>query len=70
MITQHVMHDGEPHGVAALLKQPETRDLGAVIARCIRRNPSDRTTIRQARQLLANLTIGEEDQHWPVRIAS
>ncbi len=70
MITQHVMHDGEPHGVTALLKQPETRELGAIIARCIRRNPSDRITIRQARQFLANLTIGEENQHWPLRIAS
>ena len=70
MITQHVMHDGEPHGVAALLKQAETRELGAIIARCIRRNPSDRITIRQARQLLANLTIGEENPRWPVRIAS
>ena len=70
MITQHVTHDGDPEPVRALLEQPETRDLGTLIARCIRREPASRITMRQARQFLANLSIGEENPHWPVRIAS
>ena len=70
MITQHVMHDGDPDAVQALLAHPETHDLGTLIAHCIRRKPSDRITMRQARQFLANLTIGKENPHWPVRIAS
>ncbi|MBW2225588.1 MAG: protein kinase [Deltaproteobacteria bacterium] len=70
MITQHTTHDGDPKAVRALLGRPETQDLGALIAQCLRRNPRDRITIRQACQLLGNLTLGVENQHWPVRIAS
>ena len=67
MITQHVTHDGEPEAVRALLDRPETRELGVLIARCLRRDPNDRITIHQARQLLASLNLGKR---WPVRIAS
>jgi len=67
MITQHVTHDGEPEAVRALLDRPETRELGVLIARCLRRDPNDRITIHQARQLLASLKLGKR---WPVRIAS
>jgi hypothetical protein len=70
MISQHVTHDGDPEPVRALLEQAETRELGALIARCIRRDPAGRITMRQARQFLANLSIGEENPQWPVRIAS
>ena len=70
MITQHITHDGDPEAVRALLDRAATRDLGALIAHCLRRNPRDRITIRQARQFLANLTLGAENQPWPVRIAS
>ncbi len=70
MIRQHVVHDGDPEPVRALLESPETRSLGNLIARCIRREPASRITMRQARQLLANLSIGEENPEWPVRIAS
>ena len=61
MITQHITHDGDPEAVRALLDRAETRDLGALIAHCLRRNPRDRITIRQARQFLANLTLGTEN---------
>jgi serine/threonine protein kinase len=70
MITQHTTHDGDPETVRALLGRRETQDLGALIAHCLRRNPRDRITIRQACQFLGNLTLGVENQHWPVRIAS
>lgn len=70
LIAQHVAHDGEPDAVRALLERPETRELGTLIARCIRHNPRDRITIRQARQLLANLSLAVGNERWPVRIAS
>jgi hypothetical protein len=70
MITQHVTHDGDPEAVRALLDRPETQDLGALIAQCLRRDPRDRITIRQASQILANLSLGVENERWPVRIAS
>ena len=70
MIEQHVTHDGDPNAVQSLLAHEETRELGALIARCIRRNPAHRITMRQARQMLANLSIGAENPRWPVRIAS
>jgi hypothetical protein len=70
MIRQHVTHDGDPEAVKALLDRAETRELGTLIGRCIRRDPVSRITMRQARQFLANLAVGLENQHWPVRIAS
>jgi hypothetical protein len=70
MITQHVTHDGDPDAVRALLDRPETQEIGALIARCLRRNPQDRITIRQARQFLANLNLGVDNQPWPLRVAS
>lgn len=70
MIAQHIAHDGDPDPVRALLGRPETQELGALIARCLRRDPRHRITIRQARQFLASLSLGAEDEHWPVRIAS
>ena len=70
LLGQHMAHDGEPEAVRALLEQPETRDLGALIARCLRRDPNDRITIRQTRQFLAELSLGAADVEWPVRIAS
>ncbi|MFZ1863344.1 MAG: serine/threonine-protein kinase [Polyangiales bacterium] len=70
MITQHVAHNGSPDPVRRLLDRTQTRELGTLIAQCIRRNPSDRITIRQARQLLANLSLGATNEHWPVRVAS
>ncbi len=70
MITQHVTHDGDPDAVRALLDRPETQEIGALIARCLRRNPQDRITIRQARQFLANLNLGVDNQSWPLRVAS
>jgi serine/threonine protein kinase len=70
MIRQHVTHDGDTDAVKALLDRAETRELGILIARCLRREPATRITMRQARQFLANLSVGLENQHWPVRIAS
>jgi hypothetical protein len=69
-IEQHVAHDGQPDPVASLLERPETRALGELISHCIRHDPASRITMRQARQLLANLSVGLGSQHWPVRIAS
>jgi serine/threonine protein kinase len=70
LLGQHMAHDGDPEAVRALLEQPETRELGALIARCLQRDPKDRITIRQTRQFLAELSLGAEDLEWPVRIAS
>lgn len=70
MITQHVTHDGVPSPVGALIDRPHTRELGTLITRCIRRDPKDRITIRQARQFLANLSLEAQNEPWPVRIAS
>jgi len=70
-IHEHLAHDGEPSSVRALLEQPETRELGELISKCIRRNPQDRITVRQARQMLASLSMSDvRNPHWPVRIAS
>jgi hypothetical protein len=70
MIMQHLTHDGDPEPVCALLDRAEARELGTLVARCIRREPASRITMRQARQLLASMKLGSERQRWPLRIAS
>ena len=70
MIMQHMNHDGDPELVRALLECAETKELGALVARCIRQDPASRVTMRQARQILASLNLGSEHRRWPVRIAS
>ena len=70
MIMQHVTHDGDPEPVRALLERDATRELGTLVARCIRQDPASRITMRQARQFLASLKLGSERQRWPLRIAS
>lgn len=70
MIAQHLEHDGDPEPVRALLAAQQTRALGTLVMRCIRRDPAARITMRQARQILANLSIGRENPRWPVRVAS
>jgi hypothetical protein len=70
MIAQHLEHDGDPEPVRALLAAEETQALGSLVMRCIRRDPAARITMRQARQILANLSIGRENPRWPVRVAS
>ena len=53
LITMHFNHDGAPEPILALRNQhPE---LAKLLRSCLRKNPNDRITIRQARQLLANL---------------
>lgn len=66
MITRHVSHDGAPEAVEPLLTNPASRDLGELIRRCLRRDPVDRITIRQARQFLATLKPKLEAVEWPV----
>ena len=70
LLGEHQAHDGDPDAVRALLDQPETRRLGALIVRCLRRDPNDRITMRQARRFLAELDLGSENVEWPVEIAS
>jgi len=70
MITQHLAHDGNPEPVQALVNHAETRELGTLIARCLKRDPNHRITIGQARQLLQDLDLAAESRAWPVRIAS
>lgn len=70
MLRQHMTHDGAPAPVRALLDQPDTEELGRLITRCLRCDPKDRITIRQARQFLASLSLGAENPDWPVSIAS
>ena len=66
MITRHVSHDGAPEAVEALAKKAQNQDLAELIRCCLRRDPVDRITIRQARQLLANLKPKLEPIEWPL----
>jgi hypothetical protein len=66
MISLHLAHDGDPEPVVALRAHPSTRAIGDLVSRCLRRNPADRISIGQARELLTQLAPKLEAQPWPL----
>ena len=68
MISQHISHDGDPDPIRALREKEGTEALANLVSRCIRRDPADRITIRQARQFLAGLRRRLEGNGWPLSV--
>lgn len=66
MITMHVAHDGDPEPVQALQARESTRELGELVAQCLRRNPADRIGIAEARERLEKLAPTLGSRGWPL----
>ena len=66
LIAMHIHHDGDPEPVAALASERHTYDLAEFLRQCLRRNPADRVTMAQARQLLTNLKPQLSAHRWPI----
>jgi len=62
----HVSHDGWPPGLTPFAHTPETAALAKLVAACLRRDPRNRPTARQARAALAKIAEPLGRLEWPL----
>lgn len=66
LIAMHVMHDGDPAGVAELAKNPEFRAIAEFLAPTLRRNPAERASVPVLRERLRALEAKLATTQWPI----
>ena len=66
LIASHLQHDGEPELVRALRANPATQELGELLRRSLRGAPDERISMRQVRQMLANIKGDLAGRPWPL----
>jgi hypothetical protein len=69
MIAQHIEHDGWPKRLAEFSRVNGARDLAMLLARCLRREPSIRPSVREVRRALALPAHALESRQWPLPVA-
>jgi hypothetical protein len=65
-IALHVSHDGNPPGVKELLGKPETALVGELLHAALRREPSQRATVKQLRERLKAMQQRLGAAKWPI----
>ncbi|HEY4156612.1 MAG TPA: serine/threonine-protein kinase [Polyangiaceae bacterium] len=68
ILGQHVSHDGWPQRLTVLAQVKEYSELAIVLAACLRQDPRNRPTARQARGAIARVASGLSAQAWPLRV--
>lgn len=66
VIGQHVEHDGWPRRLAEFARVDGARELAMLLARCLRRDPKIRPSVRDVRRALALPAHDLESRHWPL----
>jgi hypothetical protein len=66
VIAQHVEHDGWPRRLAEFSRVDGTRELAMLLARCMRRDPKIRPSVREVRRALALPAHDLESRPWPL----
>jgi eukaryotic-like serine/threonine-protein kinase len=66
ILGMHVEHDGWPPKLAPIGRDARFGELGVFLAACLRRDPTQRPTAKQARRALAPLIAKYADDAWPV----
>jgi hypothetical protein len=69
VIAQHVEHDGWPRRLAEFSRVDGVRELAMVLARCLRRDPKIRPSVREVRRALALPAHDLESRPWPLPIS-
>lgn len=69
IISKHMGHDGWPERLAALGRDPTYREIGTVLATCVRRDPRHRPNATQVRAKLSELAPKLSGLPWPFRPA-
>ncbi|MFO0665820.1 MAG: protein kinase [Polyangiaceae bacterium] len=72
LIAMHVMHDGDPAGVAELAKNPKLQAVAEFLKPTLRRNPAERATVPMLRENLKALAakLAANSTAWPIEAAS
>jgi hypothetical protein len=68
ILAAHVEHDGWPPKLAPIGRDPHYADLGVFLAACLRRDPRQRPTVKQARRALAPLAAKYAGGPWPLTL--
>lgn len=68
LVTRHVSHDGWLPELAAMNEQRDLGRLARTIAACLRHDPRDRLSAREARERFAIALSGLEQYPWPIQI--
>lgn len=66
VITQHIEHDGWPKRLSEFARTDGCRDLAMLLARCLRRDPKIRPSVREVRRALALPAHDLEAREWPL----
>ncbi len=66
VIAQHVEHDGWPRRLAEFARVDGARELAMLLARCLRRDPKIRPSVRDVRRALALPAHDLESRSWPL----
>jgi hypothetical protein len=66
VIAQHVEHDGWPRRLAEFARVDGTRELAMLLARCLRRDPKIRPSVREVRRALALPAHDLDSRPWPL----
>ena len=69
ILSMHVEHDGWPSKLAPIGRDAHYGELGVFLAACLRRDPRQRPTVKQARRALA-LSGQESDSYFAISGAS
>jgi serine/threonine protein kinase len=68
ILASHVEHDGWPPRLAPIGRDPHFADLGVFLAACLRRDPRQRPTVKQARRALAPVAAKYAGDVWPLAV--
>jgi eukaryotic-like serine/threonine-protein kinase len=66
VIAQHVEHDGWPRRLAEFARVDGVRELAMLLARCLRRDPKIRPSVRELRRALALPAHALGSRPWPL----
>jgi hypothetical protein len=66
LLSLHLAHDGWPDKLAELAHLPELRDVGVVLAACLRRDPRARPTVTELREALRAAGRKLTRASWPL----
>jgi hypothetical protein len=67
-VAMHLMHDGFPQPLAALVATPTIGPLAELLAKALRRDPRNRPTAEELRKDIGSLARMVEDTPWPVTL--
>ncbi len=66
LISAHLMHDGAPPPVKKLAERPATAGVAALMAKCLRKDPTARASVAEIREALGRVAQEIAGRAWPL----